>query len=508
MNKILLIDDEEAIVRVLAMSLRVDGHEVVTANNGADGLEKFKAESPEIVLTDIRMPGMDGIEVLKKIKEIDHDAQVIIITGHGDLDSAVEALQFGASDFINKPVRDKALSVALDRANKNLETQRLLKEQTFDLENIAMIATEEFRKKSSFQEKLIRSSNDGIVATDEEWDIVVYNPAAERIFGYPRMEKRDTDARDLFPPEIIDALKESKPRRNIREELPWQETTLTSKNGENIPVRFSGTLLFKGEKMMGSVAFFQDLREIKRLERELVQSERLAAIGQTVAGMAHCIKNILHGFKGGSYMVDLGLDKNDTKRLKAGWGMIQRSIGRTSDLVLDLLSYSKEREPEYEICRPNDTAADVCDLLQDNADQHDIEIIKDFSPSVGEAVLDAKSVYRALLNLVSNAMDACLYDEYGEAKKHRVHVKTRREKGDVIRFDVSDNGCGMSETIRKKLFSAFFSTKGPKGTGLGLLVTNKLVEEHKGAIEVKSREGEGTRFTIKLPSREMGSQKE
>ena len=104
MSKLLLIDDEESIVRVLSLSLRSDGYDVATAYNGEEGIKLFQQESPDIVLTDIKMPGMDGIEVLKKVKELNPDTEVIVITGHGDMDSAIEALQHGASDFINKPV--------------------------------------------------------------------------------------------------------------------------------------------------------------------------------------------------------------------------------------------------------------------------------------------------------------------------------------------------------------------------------------------------------------------
>ncbi len=498
MQKILLIDDEEAIVRVLSMSLRSDGYDVVTANSGEQGLENFEKEKPGIVLTDIRMPGMDGLEVLRRIKAIDPDVEVIIITGHGDIDAAVEALQHGASDFINKPVRDEALSIALKRAEEKLNIRRQLKEYTDDLENMVKIATEEFERKSNFQARLIGSSLDGIVATDDEWKIVIYNPGAQRIFEYKRTEVvRKMDARALYPDDIKDIFKgQTTHTRSV--ELPWIESAITSKTGDIIPVRFSGTVLQEKKRMMGSVAFFQDLREIKRLERELVASERLGAIGQTVAGMAHCIKNILHGFKGGSYLVNVGIDKNNTDKLQNGWQMIQRNITRTSDLVLDLLSYSKEREPEYAPCLPNDIADDVCELLKTVAEDHHVEIAKDFSPSIGEAVLDSRTVHRCLMNLVSNAIDACLFDE-NVNKNHRVTVKTRLENSDFIQFEVMDNGSGMSEAVREKLFTSFFSTKGAKGTGLGLLVTSKLVEEHQGDIQVFSASGEGTTFVIRFP---------
>ena len=123
-NKILLIDDEEANVRLLAMSLKTDGYEVSMAHNGEQGLKIFREKGPEIVITDIKMPGMDGLEVLKKIKEIDPETEVIIITGHGDADSTTTALEYGASDFINKPVKNESLSVALERVESKIASRK------------------------------------------------------------------------------------------------------------------------------------------------------------------------------------------------------------------------------------------------------------------------------------------------------------------------------------------------------------------------------------------------
>ncbi|PIP36989.1 MAG: histidine kinase, partial [Desulfobacterales bacterium CG23_combo_of_CG06-09_8_20_14_all_52_9] len=312
MEKILVVDDEEANVRVLSMSLKLDGYDVTGALSGEEGLEKYQSIMPDIVLTDIKMPGIDGLTLLKKIKAMNPDTEVIIITGHGDIDSAIHALQHGASDFINKPVKDEALSVALRRAKEKQTIRKQLWAYTHDLEKMVFTATEEVKRKSNFQEKLIVSSNNGIVATDNDWKIVIFNPSAEQIFGYARSEViRQKDIRDIFSSEIKELLSCDTGDSQMKDTLPWTETILHSKSGEIIPVGFSWKILREKRKVMGSVAFFHDLREIKRLEKELVQSERLAAIGQTVAGMAHCIKNILHGFKGGSYLVDLGLDKND-----------------------------------------------------------------------------------------------------------------------------------------------------------------------------------------------------
>ena len=357
------------------------------------------------------------------------------------------------------------------------------------------------RRKSGFQAKLIGSSNDGIVATDEHWKVVIFNPAAESIFGYPAADVvGKMDARSFYPEPIVRAFNEVLASGTPKWNLPWSETMILSKSNESIPVRYSGTVLREKHKMMGAVAFFQDLSEIKRLEKELLSAERLAAVGQTVAGMAHCVKNILLGLKGGSYLVNIGIDKDNTEKLKSGWQMVQRNIDRTSELVQDLLSYSKEREPEYALCSPNQIAADVCELLRVAAATQNVRLVENLSAEVGDVVMDGRSLHRALMNLVANAVDACR-DDPNQAKEHWVNMTTALEEGSAIRFEVQDNGSGMDDEVKEKIFSSFFSTKGPKGTGLGLLVTRKLIEENNGSINVESQLGEGTTFTMQLPFR-------
>lgn len=500
-KKLLLVDDEEAIVRVLSVSLKSDGYDVIPAYSGQEGLELFEKNIPPIVLTDIKMPGMDGLELLRRIKNENPDTEVIVITGHGDMDSAIEALRYGASDFINKPVRDEALTIALKRAREKIAIKNQLKAYTNDLEHMCQIATEEVRRKSDFQDKLITSSNDGIVATDENGHIVTFNPGAEAIFGYTRFEViRKMKFDELYPEEIAEEFKSGFRRKRDMKGWGWKEVTIVNKDGTRVPVRFSGTLLYEKDNVIGSVGFFQDLREIKRLQQELVNSERLAAIGQTVARLAHYIKNILTGLKGGTYIVNIGLDKNDTDKLRTGWSMVQRNIGRVSYLVMDLLTYSKEREPDYRNCFPNDIAEDVCELMETKATQNQIELIRDFDPAIGELCMDPDAIHRCLLNFVSNAIDACLFDLDLE-KKWRVSVQTAFANDSAVKFEVTDNGGGMTDEVREKLFTAFFSTKGGKGTGLGLLVTQKLVHEHGGKIEVESEPGRGSTFTMILPFR-------
>jgi len=501
MVKLLLIDDEPDILRVLAMSLRADGYDVVTADSGEAGLAAFSEHAPDIVLVDIKMPGLDGIEVLQAVKSRDVLSEVIIITGHGDVDNAVEALKHGASDFINKPVRDEALAIALKRACEKLTIRRQLRDHTCDLEAQVEAATRALKRQANFQAKLIRSSNDGIVATDQDLRIVIFNPGAEKIFGCLRSDVvRQKMIADIYPENLMADFRSGMREGPDRVEIVPRETKIVSLSGEAIPVRFSGSILHEKGKKMGTVAFFQDLREIKALETALVRKERLAAIGQTVAGVAHGVKNILHGLKGGRHLVDVGIARGDDDRLQNGWDMVKRNIDRTSDLVMDLLHYSKERSPEMEPCNPNEIAEEVCELVRGKADAAAIAILKDFDTAIGTVTMDPHSLHSALLNLMSNAVDACL-DDPDTAKKPQVSFRTRRETDGMLRFEITDNGIGMSADVQAQLFTSFFSTKGHRGTGLGLMVTRKLIEEDQGSIHVDSTPGKGTTVSVRLPYR-------
>ncbi|MBT7630514.1 MAG: PAS domain S-box protein, partial [Desulfobacula sp.] len=372
-------------------------------------------------------------------------------------------------------------------------------EYTENLEIKIAEATEEIRRKSNFQRLLIKSSNDAIVAFDHDWKVVVYNPEAANMFGEAVKDVRNKmTIDDLYTPKIAKIFKNQAKEEKQQNTLPWRENIINTKDGRQIPVRYTSNVLYKKGEFVGTVSFFQDLTEIKRLEKELVQSERLAAVGQTVSGLAHYVKNILIGLKGGSYVVDVGIKKNNTDKLKTGWESIKKNIKRVGDLTQDLLTYSKQREPEFEVCMPNDIAADVIQLVEDFAGANGVLISKEFDTHIGEIVADPQTIHRSLLNLMNNAIDACMDDE-DVSKKHEVKIKTYKDENNYFCFEVKDNGCGMDEDIQKQLFNPMFSSKGGKGTGLGLLVTGKLIEEHKGVIETETSQGIGSTFRIKLP---------
>ena len=234
--------------------------------------------------------------------------------------------------------------------------------------------------------------------------------------------------------------------------------------------------------------------ENARLHQEKLQAERLAAVGRAVAELAHCMKNILNGIQGGGYILDRGLEKDDRKKLTSGWDMVKRNTTFLSNLVLDMLAYAKDRRPHYEETEVNGLVQTVADLLAAEAATRGVEVSAELDPAIGSVLVDPTGIYRVLLNLGTNAAEACPPDT------GRVCLRTRRAASGWCTLEVEDNGSGIAPEHRGKVFTEFFSTKGAKGTGLGLPVAGKIVREHGGRIEVTSELGKGTRFVVWLPS--------
>jgi signal transduction histidine kinase len=201
------------------------------------------------------------------------------------------------------------------------------------------------------------------------------------------------------------------------------------------------------------------------------------------------------------YLVNMGMSKDRPERLKEGWEMVQRNIQKVSDLVLDLLRYSKERVPQRSACNPNEIVSDAMELFRERAKEYHVKLRKILDPNLTDAYIDPEGIHNVVLNLISNAIDACI-DDTDASKAWEVTVKTQLERdaksGDDFLLEIRDNGCGMTDEVKQKLFTKFFSTKAGRGTGLGLLGTQKIVHEHGGEISVESRVGQGTTLSVRL----------
>ncbi len=349
---------------------------------------------------------------------------------------------------------------------------------------------DEIAKLHNFQNALIENSLDGIVATDEDNKIVIFNHAAENLLGYSSEKVIGTSKLNRFlPDEFLDIL-------NSRGDycvIP--DTILNTKDKDKVPVRFSGAVLRENEDVIGSAAFLQDLTQIKKLENEKLENERMAAVGHTVAGLAHGVKNILSGIQGGMYIMKTGLHSGQADRILNGWEMLERNIEKITIFTKDFLSFSKGEKPVYESVSPSKIAEDVLLLYKDAAKQAGIEIISEIQKGISEANFDPDGLHTCLANLVSNAIDSC---QTSEKENCRVIIHVF-EKDSILIFEVEDDGAGMDYEIKQKVFTNFFTTKGTEGTGIGLLTTRKIVIQHGGDITMDSEPGKGSIFSITFP---------
>ena len=237
--------------------------------------------------------------------------------------------------------------------------------------------------------------------------------------------------------------------------------------------------------------------EDTRYYSAMVQAERLAAIGQTVTTLSHHIKNILQGIRGGSYLIEMGLTDHDETVVGKGWKIVEKNQNKISALVMDMLTFSKEREPDLSKANVNRVAADVIELMQGRTDELGVELVWQPADEMPNMMFDPEGIHRAVLNVVSNAIDAA-----GENKPPgRVEVSSCYDaEKSLVQIVIEDNGPGIPPERMDELFSPFVSSKKGRGTGLGLPVSRKILNEHGGRTLVDSEVGRGSRFTLEMPA--------
>jgi len=368
-TRILLVDDEEDIRIVLSIALSSSGYDVLSAKDGDEAIRIFAKTHPPIVLTDIKMPGMiDGIELLQRIKRENPDAEVVMITGHGDMDLAIQSLKNEATDFITKPINVDALKASLKRVEEKILMKKQLREYTQRLETMI----------------------------------------------FEKMELRD----------------------------------------------------------------------------------RLSSLGLMIGSISHGMKGLLTNLDAGIYLLDSGISRKHPDRLKEGLETVRQTVDRIKKLVLDILFYAKERELKIRSVGIHQFAEDVAKVIENKIKGSSIELIRKFEGAPKEFMIDPDFFRTALINILENAVDACMEDTTKPV--HQITFEIDEKEGGLV-ANIQDNGTGMDNETLEKAFDLFFSTKGTKGTGFGLFITDNIIKQHGGTISVKSAKGKGTQFCIKIP---------
>jgi len=274
-------------------------------------------------------------------------------------------------------------------------------------------------------------------------------------------------------------------------EIRTHEEVVTSRDDKQMNVLVCTAPIRSTEgKIDKVVEMTTDITEIRQLQ------DKLSAVGLLIGSISHGIKGLLNGLDGGIYLVNSGLKKNDRARIDKGWEMALRNVDRIRSMVMDILYYAKDREPEWQVINIREMLEDICGIFKEKAKKLNVEMDCKIESGIGKLEADLLSIRSLLINLLENSLDACRIDR--QKSEHTITVEAVGEPGDVV-FKISDNGIGMSRETREKAFSLFFSSKGAGGTGLGLFIANKIVQSHGGNIIIESEKNKGSAVIVKLP---------
>lgn len=485
-KKILVVDDEPDIREILEIYIADLGYDVTTAEDGLAAFDTFKKEGFPVVVTDIKMPGMDGIDLLRAIKEEEPDTEVIMVTGHGDLELAIKSLKYEASDFITKPVNQDVLEVSLNRAFEKAAMRTEIRQYH---EHLQRLVQEELRATRHKYHRLFEASPNFISVQDRNLKITESNRRFKEFFGesdglscYRAYKHREEPCPEC--PVV----------RTFEDGTSHQvEAVVTSRDGRQFNVLITTAPIRDAEGRITQVMEVStDITEIRELQ------DRLTSLGLLIGSVSHGIKGLLTGLDSGMYLLKTGFSKDDKDRLEEGWDIVKTMVGRIRKQVLNILYYAKDRELEWETIETTVFAEELAGVVEPKAREHGIEFIRNFEDASGEIEIDPGVAHSALVNILENAVEACIDEPAKE--RHRVEFVVR-SKGDAVVFDIRDTGVGMDRETREKMFTLFFSSKGSKGTGLGLFIAHQMIRQHGGDISVDSEPGRGTRFRIRIPKR-------
>jgi signal transduction histidine kinase len=341
-----------------------------------------------------------------------------------------------------------------------------------------------------------------VAVVDREFRVVLSNRAFAEAFGHGRgvtchrLYKSSDERCERCV--VADVLADGRDHSSVEEGISAGDTAMKYEVRAVPVVDDAGTITHV-------VLISSDVTRVTALDEALRQAEPLANVGLSTAGLAHTIKNILAGLEGGVYVVESGLDKGDTNRLRSGWRMVQDYVGEVSRLVKNLLDFARPRPPQREQVDLAELIDEIVRLYRAKAGASGIELSGSVEDGTPPIVADRASMHAVLANLVTNALDACTWDPDGD-KHHTIAVTAAPRQGGGVRIAVEDNGKGISPEHQPKILVSCFSTKGMRGNGLGLLLTRQTVGDHGGTIDFASTPGRGTTFTIELPAAPDGEE--
>lgn len=525
-KKILVIEDDNSIRLSLTCFIEDLGYNVFEAVDGVEGFQIIKDELPDLVITDLRMPRMTGIELLKKVKKQFKNIPVIVLSGTGNIKDVVYTLKYGANDYLLKPIPDlKLLEKAITNTLEISEFQRAKEEYSANLEILVKEKTKELNTTKQQLLSIVSTVPDIIYRLDNCGNLVFVSDAV-RDYGYTPEEILGENIFNFIHPDdrkkAFNRINERRTGERGTKSLELRFLTKTKEilhfdlksrgiNKEAI-LELDAEGLYSDGQFIGTQGIARDITEIvksrertKKLEEQLFHAEKMESISRLAGGIAHDFNNILVSIIGYSEMMMQRHKDESTKDGKAAY-IINVSAHRAADLTKQLIGLSRDG-------KFSPASVNINKLIEDNIKfsefllRNSIEIKKKLR-KISYAVADKSQIDRVITNLLINAKDAMPDGGSITIETDSVHpddniicLIPELEKREYIRISVSDTGTGMPKSVSDKIFEPFYSTKGEgKGTGLGLANAYRIIKQHCGLINVNSEVGFGSTFNIYLPS--------
>ncbi|MFH1094450.1 MAG: response regulator [Candidatus Omnitrophota bacterium] len=549
MNRILVVDDEQDVVEALFHTLKRSGYEVETALTGEAGIEKTKKSKFDVILLDINLPDLNGIQVLEQMKKVDPGIEVIMITGYGSIESATESLKKGAYDYIQKPVSGDKIVILIEKA---IEKHQLTETVALYEISKAIFSTIEMNDLLKIivdlAMKVLRADDVSIMLFDEQGKLyiafanglneeVVKNTRlalGERIAGWVAESRQSVilingltnDERfkgvrgreDIKSSMVIPLIKSNTVlgilavnRLNISENFSQVDlyksnifASLSSlaldnanlyKNLQKLEQDFVLTNqdLWKKEKQ--ALTMLSELKEthekLKMHQQQLTQSAKLSALGKLVSDMAHEVNNPLMIISGNAQLCLM--DEISKEEIKNNLKIIVEECKKSKNIIQRLLKFSHPSRGQLKEKDINSNIESIVGIVEHQFNLAGVKIKRNYGRNLPLIFIDEEQLQEVFMNLLNNAKDAM-------GKGGEITVNTSGVDG-RIRIDFSDTGCGMPEEAIKHIFEPFFTTK-EKGNGLGLSVCYGIVKAHHGELTFESKTGQGTTASIFLPLKE------
>jgi two-component system cell cycle sensor histidine kinase/response regulator CckA len=502
---ILVVDDEKRMRESIQRLLAESGYDIRTCAGGEEALRRLDRQAYDLVLLDLVMPGMDGPEVLRRIKAGQPDLPVIVISGHGSLEAAVGLLKQGAFDYIRKPFEAEELARRVAIA---LEQKRLRREKARISSRLAD-AEQQYHY-------IVENSPDMIYTLDEGGNFSFVNSAFERLLGYTREEimgqhysgiiytgdleksryvfnERRTGRRATCGAELhLKPGRHEAPQRSLRE------------SSEGFPVELNSQGIYArpadaGEKrFLGTYGVARDIRDRKLLEAHLQQAEKMEAVGRLAGGIAHDFNNLLAAIVGNIALVKMNLPPADEayRRLAE----IEKASFRARDLTRQLITFAQGGVPVKEPGPLGEIVEEAGTFVLRGSN---VRGLYSFPENLWCVRLDSGQIGQVVQNLIINADQAMPDGGIVRVRGENVTVTEAYhlplKPGRYVRVSVRDQGMGIPGEHIKKIFDPFFTTK-RDGTGLGLSTAYSIMKAHGGYLDVEASPGEGAVFYFYLPA--------